>query len=139
MQRQKRPIPENFKEDYEIYLNKGMTLEELCEKCSSPHAKYIYRWRDQLKLPVRQKGITQKYKLPEGFRETYDSYLLNEITFREMAKKLNIPKGTLGDYIKRLKLPQKSKFLTLPKGDSPIKTYTVGNYHITIKFEKLSH
>ena len=48
-----------------------------------------------------------------------------------------MPKGTLGDYIKRLKLPQKSKFLTLPKGDSPIKTYTVGNYHITIKFEKI--
>ena len=137
MQKQKRPIPENFKEDYEAYLNKGMTLKELCKKCNSPHVKYIYRWRDQLKLPARQKSMVQKYKLPEGFREIYDSYLLNEITFREMAKKLGMPSGTLGDYIKRLKLPKKSKFLSLPEGDSPIKTYTVGNYHITIRFEKL--
>ena len=135
-------IPEDFKEKYSSYLNGELTLGGLCSTYGT-YAKQIYRWRDKLGLSQKHQSLDESYRentnrLPKKeFLQDYGNYLLDKMSMRDLATKYNfMSSGSLYHYIRKWNLPRKSELLQPPKTDSNIKTYSIGDYHITVKFEK---
>lgn len=96
--RKSKPLPDNFEEARQLWLNRGLPLRDTAKLCGMPETTFYDAVR-RMGEPVR---ASHRKPLPENFEESRRLWRSHKLKMKEAAERCGMAASTFYDAVKRV-------------------------------------